>query len=46
MSNIKTANIFSKKVEEFKYFGTTVTKQYLINEEIRIRSKFGLAKYK
>jgi hypothetical protein len=32
---VKTGNKFLKRVEKFKYFGTTVTNQYFIHKEIK-----------
>jgi hypothetical protein len=45
INNIKTANRYSETVAELKYFGTTVTNQYLINVEIKSRLKWGNACY-
>jgi hypothetical protein len=42
---MKTANSFFENVTQFKYFGTTVTNQNLIREEIKRRTKYGSACY-
>ena len=39
--SIKIDNISFEKLEEFKYFGTSVTKQNSIQEEIKSRLKSG-----
>jgi hypothetical protein len=41
--NIKIDNSSSGSVEEFKYFGTTLTNQNCIQEEIKSRLKLGTA---
>ena len=43
--NMKTVNNSFERVEEFKYFGTTLTNQNSIQEEIRRRLKLGNACY-
>jgi hypothetical protein len=43
--NIKTANRSFENVAEFKYFGTTITDQNLIHEEIKRRWNSGNACY-
>ena len=43
--NIKTDICSFERVEEFKYLGTTLTKQDSIQEEIKSRSKSGSACY-
>jgi hypothetical protein len=43
--NIKIANNFFEKVEEFKYLGTNLTNQNYIQEEIKSRMKSGNACY-
>ena len=43
--NIKTDNSSFEKVEEFKYFGTTLTYQNSIQKEIKRRLKSGNACY-
>jgi hypothetical protein len=43
--NIKIDNKFFQRVEEFKYFGTTVTNQNSIHEEIKSSLKSGNACY-
>ena len=43
--NIKTDNCSLKRVEEFKYLGTTLTNQNSIQEEIKSRLKLGNACY-
>ena len=43
--NIKIDNISSERVEQFKYFGTTLTNQNSIQEEIKSRLKSGNACY-
>jgi hypothetical protein len=44
-SNIKMANKFFEGVKQFKYLGTTLTNQNLINEEIKNRLKSANACY-
>jgi hypothetical protein len=43
--DIKTANRSFENVEQFKYLGTTVTYQNLIQEEIKNRLNSGYACY-
>jgi ribosomal protein L30E len=43
--NMKTDNLFLKRVEVFKYLGTNVTNQNFIQEEIKSRLKSGNACY-
>ena len=43
--SMKTDNSSIERVEEFKYFGTTLTNQNSIQEEIKSRSKLGNAGY-
>jgi len=43
--NINTGNSSFERVEEFKYFGTTLTSQYSIQEEIKSRQTSGNACY-
>jgi hypothetical protein len=43
--DIKIANRYFKNVAQLKYFGTTVTKQNLIHEEIKRRLNSGNACY-
>jgi hypothetical protein len=43
--SIKTDNIFSERVEEFKFLGRNVTDQNYILEEIKSRLKYGNACY-
>ena len=43
--NMKTVNNSFERVEEFKYFGTTLTNQNSIQEEIRSRMRSGNACY-
>jgi hypothetical protein len=43
--DIKTANGFFENVEQFRYLGTTVTNQSLIQEEIKRRLNSGNACY-
>jgi hypothetical protein len=42
--DIKTANRLSENVSQFKYLGTTVTNQNLIEKEIKRRSNSGYAR--
>jgi len=44
-TNIKTDNSSFERVEEFKYFETTLTYQNSIQEEIKSRLKSGNASY-
>ena len=43
--SVRIDNITFKRVEEFKYLGTTLTNQNSIAEEIKSRSKSGNACY-
>jgi hypothetical protein len=43
--NVRTSNNSSEKVEQFKYFGTTLTNQNSIQEEIKSKLKSGNACY-
>ena len=43
--NMKTVNNSFERVEEFRYFGTTITNQNSIHEEIKSRLKSGNACY-
>jgi hypothetical protein len=43
--NIMTANRSFKNVEKFKYLGTTITNQNLIQEEIKMRLNSGNSCY-
>jgi hypothetical protein len=43
--NVKTANRSFKNVAHFKYLGTTLTNQILIQEEIKRRFNSGKAYY-
>ena len=42
---MKADNSYIERVEEFKYFGTTLTNQNYIQEEIKSRLKLGNACY-
>ena len=41
--NTKIDNSYSERMEEFKYFGTTLTDQNSVQEEIKSRLKSGNA---
>jgi ribosomal protein S2 len=43
--NMKTANRFFESVAQFRYLGTTITNQNLIQEEIKRRLNSGNASY-
>jgi hypothetical protein len=43
--SVRTDNSTFKRVEEFKYLGTTLTNQYAIQEEIKSRLRLGNACY-
>ena len=43
--NTKIDNSYSERMEEFKYFGTTLTDQNSVQEEIKSRLKSGNACY-
>ena len=44
--SVKIDNSYIKRVEEFKYLGTTITDQSSIQEEIKSRLKLGNACYR
>jgi transcription initiation factor TFIID subunit TAF12 len=43
--NVRTGNSSPEKVEQFKYFGTTLTNQNSFQEEIKSKLKSGNAYY-